>query len=91
MGVPKMLRINFKNLKKITSILMGSLFLLSISPLFSFASNSENPTTKERICLFRKDHVQKVIKKAINLEGYSTITQVETKDGVIRIVADLQK
>ncbi|GEM_PF-3344754 len=87
-----MLKKFLKNLfKKITCILAGSLFLLSVSPLFSFASNSNNSSNSQRICLFRKDQAQKVIKKAINLEGYAVMTQVEMEDGVIKIVADLQK
>ena len=82
-----MLKTNFKNLKKITYILVGSLFLLCFTPQFSFASNSKNQSGSERICLFHKNQAQKFVKKAINLEGYVMVTQVETKDGVIRIVS----
>ena len=83
-----MLKINFKNLKKITCVLVGSLFLLCFTTQLSFSSNSKNQSGSEKICLFHKNQAQKFVKKAINLEGYVMITQVEAKDGVIRIVSD---
>ena len=103
-GVPKMLKQPLHNLAVKFPLIVFCIFILSFAGGKSCLalpepdqSNSQNTQTLKndtaldpggRVCLFKRSKTAQFIKKAVNIDGFMSVTRVEAQSGVVKILAD---